>query len=66
MLLASFIEDFLKRDFFLSAHSTFIVREMRIRAYSQTLQSYKCVTLEALANAFGVSVDFIDRYGVCM
>ena len=54
----------MKNDFFLSTHSTFIIREMRIRAYSQVLQSYKCVTLEALATAFGVSVEFIDKYEI--
>lgn len=35
---------------------------MRILAYAQILESYKSVTLESLSDAFGVSVDFIDRF----
>jgi hypothetical protein len=30
-------------------------------AVAQFLESYKSVTLESMARAFGVSVDFIDR-----
>ena len=35
---------------------------MRILAYVQLLESYKSVTLESLSDAFGVSVEFIDRF----
>lgn len=35
---------------------------MRILAYTQLLESYRSLTLESLARAFGVSVEFIDRY----
>ena len=34
---------------------------MRLVAYKQYLESYKSVTIENMANAFGVSSDFIDR-----
>ena len=34
---------------------------MRILAYSQLLESYRSLTLESLAAAFGVSIDFVDR-----
>ncbi|KAI5991721.1 26S proteasome non-ATPase regulatory subunit 6-like protein [Pisolithus orientalis] len=34
---------------------------MRILAYAQLLESYRSVTLESLGDAFGVSVDYIDR-----
>jgi len=34
---------------------------MRIVAYTQILESYISVTLESMANAFGVSVAFLDR-----
>jgi len=37
---------------------------MRILAYSQLLESYRSLTLESLAAAFGVTVDYIDKY-VC-
>ncbi|KAB5591397.1 26S proteasome non-ATPase regulatory subunit [Ceratobasidium theobromae] len=45
----------------LSPHGRFYVREMRILAYSQLLESYRSLTLDSLAGAFGVSVEFVDR-----
>ena len=45
----------------LSPHARFYVREMRILAYSQLLESYRSLTLESLSGAFGVSVEFVDR-----
>lgn len=45
----------------LSPHSRFYVREMRILAYGQLLESYRSLTLESLAAAFGVTVDYIDN-----
>lgn len=55
------ILEFLKNDFYFFPHSNFIVKEMRIKAYSQVLQSYKRVTLEALASAFGISAELMDK-----
>jgi 26S proteasome regulatory subunit N7 len=46
----------------LAPHTRYYVREMRILAYSQLLESYRSLTLESLSGAFGVSVDFIDKY----
>lgn len=46
----------------LSPHARYYVREMRIAAYSQLLESYRSLTLESLSGAFGVSVEFVDRY----
>ncbi|KAJ7349331.1 PCI-domain-containing protein [Mycena albidolilacea] len=45
----------------LAPHTRFYVREMRILAYSQLLESYRSLTLESLSGAFGVSVNFIDN-----
>ncbi|KAJ6618255.1 PCI-domain-containing protein [Mycena sp. CBHHK59/15] len=45
----------------LAPHTRYYVREMRIQAYSQLLESYRSLTLESLSGAFGVSVDFIDN-----
>ena len=45
----------------LSPHTRYYVREMRILAYAQLLESYRSLTLDSLAAAFGVSVEFIDR-----
>ncbi|EEB08969.1 19S proteasome regulatory subunit Rpn7 [Schizosaccharomyces japonicus yFS275] len=59
--LASVEQDHLKCDFLLAPHYRFYVREMRRRAYAQLLESYRALSIESMANAFGVSVDFIDR-----
>jgi len=56
----SAIIEIVKNDFFLSKHAKYFIYEMRVKAYTQFLQSYKSVTLENMANAFGVSTTFID------
>ena len=45
----------------MNAHYRYYAREMRIRAYAQLLESYKSVTLASMADAYGVSVDYLDR-----
>jgi 26S proteasome regulatory subunit N7 len=55
------VEELLHEDPYMAQHTRYYVRELRIRAYAQILQSYKSVTLESLARSFGVSVEFIDR-----
>ncbi|PCH37640.1 PCI-domain-containing protein [Wolfiporia cocos MD-104 SS10] len=45
----------------LSPHTRFYVREMRILAYSQLLESYRSLTLDSLARSFGVSEEFVDN-----
>ena len=50
----------IKKDFYLSKHYNYFINEMRIKVYSQFLQSYKTVTIENMANVFGVSTKFID------
>ncbi|TFK99290.1 PCI-domain-containing protein [Pterulicium gracile] len=44
----------------LAPHARYYVRECRIRAYAQLLESYRSLTLESMAKAFGVSEVFID------
>ncbi|KAK4051251.1 proteasome regulatory particle subunit [Microbotryomycetes sp. JL201] len=44
----------------LSPHARYYVREMRIKAYAQLLESYSSVTLSSLCQAFGVSEAFMD------
>jgi 26S proteasome regulatory subunit N7 len=48
------------RDRLLAAHAPFYLREMRITAYAQFLDSYKSVTLAGMAKAFGVTPPFLD------
>ncbi|KAI1334085.1 26S proteasome subunit RPN7-domain-containing protein [Xylariaceae sp. FL0016] len=59
--LAQVEEQFLTQDRYLFEHRHWFVREMRLRAYQQLLQSYRVVGLESMANDFGVTVDFLDR-----
>ncbi|GAA5978934.1 hypothetical protein JCM21900_006434, partial [Sporobolomyces salmonicolor] len=44
----------------LAVHARYYVRELRIKAYAQLLESYRSVTLESLAAAFGVSQEWLD------
>ena len=60
--LAAVEVNFLSQDRCLYEHRGWFVREMRLRAYQQLLQSYRVVGLESMANEFGVTVDFLDRY----
>lgn len=57
-------ENFLSQDRYLYEHKRWYVREMRLRGYQQLLQSYRVVGLNSMANDFGVSVDFLDKYGL--
>lgn len=44
----------------LSIHAKYYTRELRIKAYAQLLESYRSVTLDNLAAAFGVSSEWLD------
>ncbi|GIY68686.1 26S proteasome non-ATPase regulatory subunit 6 [Caerostris extrusa] len=55
------VERMLKQDRLLAAHFRYYVREMRILAYTQLLESYRSLTLQYMADAFGVTAEFIDR-----
>ncbi|KAI3891275.1 hypothetical protein MKX03_000103 [Papaver bracteatum] len=50
----------IKLDRYLHPHFRYYMREVRTVVYSQFLESYKSVTLEAMATTFGVTVAFID------
>jgi len=54
------VADMIKRDMFLEAHHRYFLREIRKVVYSQFLESYKSVSLAAMATTFGVSSDFLD------
>jgi len=45
---------------FLGPQSNFIVREYRVLAYSQFLESYKSVMLSSMASSFDISVSLLD------
>ncbi|KAI3884977.1 hypothetical protein MKW98_002369 [Papaver atlanticum] len=50
----------IKLDRYLHPHFRYYMREVRTVVYSQFLESYKSVTMEAMSTAFGVTVEFID------
>jgi 26S proteasome regulatory subunit N7 len=51
----------LKPSRLLHIHTRYYVRELRIKAYSQLLESYRSVTVANLCNAFGVDETFLDK-----
>ncbi|VDO78651.1 unnamed protein product [Soboliphyme baturini] len=55
------METKLKFDRFLSPHYRFYTRSMRAKVYKQLLSSYRSLTLQYMAEAFGVSEKFIDK-----
>ena len=50
-----------KKDRYLQQHASYYVKEMRLVAYRQFLESYKSVTIGNMAASFGVSPEFIDK-----
>ncbi|KAF4554410.1 26S proteasome subunit RPN7-like protein [Elsinoe fawcettii] len=59
--LANVETTFLSQDRYLYEHRRWFVKEMRLRAYSQLLASYRVVGLENMAKSFGVSVTWLDK-----
>jgi len=55
------IEQYLKGNMQLYGHYRYYTREMRIKAYGQLLESYRSLTIESMADSFGVSQEFVDR-----
>lgn len=62
LALAAVEDNFLSQDRYLYEHRVWFVREMRLRGYQQLLQSYRVVGLSSMANDFGVTVDYLDKY----
>ena len=60
LALASLEQTHLLPSRVLNPHARYYVREMRILAYAQLLESYRSLTLESMGTAFGVSVPFVD------
>ena len=59
--ISVWVESELKHDRFLSVHCHYYIREVRIKAYAQILDSYRSLSLQAMAEAFGVTFEFIDK-----
>ncbi len=60
-LLKAYVEQYMKKDRYFAPHYQYYVREMRIIAYNQLLESYSSLALSYMANSFGVSNQFIDK-----
>ncbi|GAA5855343.1 hypothetical protein JCM8547_009042 [Rhodosporidiobolus lusitaniae] len=58
--LATVEESHLLPSRLLHPHARYYTRELRLKAYAQLLESYRSVTLESLASAFGVTVPWLD------
>ena len=54
------LSETVSNDLFLHRHFRFVLRQARVVAYTQFLESYKSVTLDRMAEAFGVSPEFMD------
>ncbi|WVR03629.1 hypothetical protein IAU60_000622 [Kwoniella sp. DSM 27419] len=59
--LAEVEQNYLLPNPILAPHARFYVREMRIKAYAQLLESYRSLTLERMCRSFGVSENFMDK-----
>lgn len=49
------------KDYFLAPHCEYIVKEMKIAAFSQLLTSYKTISIKSVAEAFGVGEEVVDE-----
>ncbi len=58
----AYVEQYMKIDRYYHQHYTYYIREMRIIAYNQLLESYSSLALSYMANAFGVSTQFVDKF----
>ena len=54
------VEQITKQDRYMNPHYAFYVREMKIKAFAQLLESYRSLTLTYMADAFGVTEDYMD------
>ncbi|KAK4686560.1 26S proteasome regulatory subunit N7, partial [Tremellales sp. Uapishka_1] len=59
--LAEVEQQYLIPNPILAPHARYYVREMRVKAYAQILESYRSLTMERMCRSFGVSETFMDR-----
>jgi 26S proteasome regulatory subunit N7 len=57
----AYVEQYMRMDRYFEQHYNYYIREMRIIAYNQLLESYSSLTLTYMASSFGVSNQFIDK-----
>lgn len=54
-------DQLLVRNKYLRVHASYFMRELRCKAYSQLLESYKSLSLKSMARSFQVSEEFLDN-----
>lgn len=59
--LADVEQTYLLPSRILAPHTQYYVREMRIIAFAQLLESYRSVALDSMAAAFGVTPEYVDK-----
>jgi 26S proteasome regulatory subunit N7 len=59
--LAAVEQAHLRTSRYLLPHMRYYTREMRILAYAQLLESYRSLAMASMAQAFGVSQEYIDK-----
>lgn len=55
------IEQYMRNDSYICPHYRYYIREMRILAYKQHLESYNSLSVLNMSKLFGVSVEFLDN-----
>lgn len=55
------VQQVLLEDRYLAAHAHYYIRELRVKAYQQLLQSYSSLSISSMASSFGVSVEWLDN-----
>lgn len=60
MLAIVQLNEQLEDDRYFATHARYLVRELRILAYTQFLDAYKSVVMRTMAAAFGVGEPFLD------
>ncbi|WFD35437.1 proteasome regulatory particle subunit [Malassezia cuniculi] len=58
--LADVEQEYLLPSRILAPHARYYVREMRVIAFTQLLESYRSVAIDKMAAAFGVTPEYID------
>lgn len=51
----------IRADRYMSRHSSWFLREMRLIGYKQFLKAYQSVSLDTMSSEFGISQAFLDR-----
>ncbi|KAL3318209.1 26S proteasome non-ATPase regulatory subunit 6 [Cichlidogyrus casuarinus] len=51
----------MSEDRYLAPHERFYIREMRVLAYTQHLNSYSSISMQSMATTFGVGLQFLDQ-----